>query len=59
MTVAPIPPGYTSITPWMISRNTLALMDYLTQAFDARTSARWSTSTASSGTRRCGSGTRS
>lgn len=35
MTVAPIPPGYTSITPWMISRNTLALMDYLTKAFDA------------------------
>ncbi|MGC4944332.1 VOC family protein [Kribbella sp. DT2] len=35
MTVAPIPQGYTSITPWMISRNTLALMDYLTKAFDA------------------------
>jgi PhnB protein len=35
MTVAPIPAGYTSITPWIISRNTPALMDYLTEAFDA------------------------
>lgn len=35
MTVAPIPAGYTTITPWMISRNTPALMDYLTAAFDA------------------------
>ncbi len=35
MTVAPIPAGYTSVTPWMISPDTAALMDYLTAAFDA------------------------
>jgi PhnB protein len=35
MSVSPIPAGYTSVTPWMISRDTNALMDYLTKAFDA------------------------
>jgi PhnB protein len=35
MTVSPIPAGYTNVTPWMISRDTNALMDYLTKAFDA------------------------
>lgn len=35
MPVAPIPAGYTTITPWIISRDTNALMDYLTNAFNA------------------------
>ncbi|MEV6284895.1 VOC family protein [Kribbella sp. NPDC051770] len=35
MTVTPIPRGYTSVTPWMISADTNALMDWLTAAFDA------------------------
>jgi PhnB protein len=36
MTVNPIPEGYTSVTPWMISPDTAALMDYLTRAFGAK-----------------------
>ena len=30
-----IPEGYTSVTPWVISRDTIGLMEYLTRAFDA------------------------
>jgi PhnB protein len=32
---APIPPGYHSVTPWVVSADTGALIDYLTAAFDA------------------------
>ncbi|WP_433021698.1 VOC family protein [Kribbella sp. CA-294648] len=35
MTVKAIPEGYTTITPWIISKDTNALMDYLTRAFGA------------------------
>lgn len=35
MTVKAIPDGYTTITPWMISKDTDGLMDYLTRAFGA------------------------
>jgi uncharacterized glyoxalase superfamily protein PhnB len=35
MSVSPIPAGYTSVTPWIISRDTNALMAYLTEAFGA------------------------
>jgi PhnB protein len=31
----PIPEGYTTITPWISSRDTIALMDWLTAAFGA------------------------
>ncbi|GII04367.1 VOC family protein [Planobispora takensis] len=35
MTVKPIPEGYTTVTPWIISYDTAGLMSYLTRAFDA------------------------
>src|SRR5262245_23805764 len=31
----PIPDGYTTVTPWLISRNTAGLIDFVIQAFDA------------------------
>ena len=35
MTVKPVPEGYTTVTPWLISRDTARLIDYVTEAFDA------------------------
>ncbi|MGW0804118.1 VOC family protein [Nonomuraea sp. NPDC002799] len=35
MSVNPIPEGYTTVTPWIISQDTAGLIDYLTAAFDA------------------------
>ncbi|MFI7421758.1 VOC family protein [Nonomuraea sp. NPDC049684] len=35
MTVNPIPEGYTTVTPWIISRDTAGLIDWLRAAFDA------------------------
>ncbi|MFF4194518.1 VOC family protein [Nonomuraea sp. NPDC001831] len=35
MTVNPIPEGYTTVTPWIISRDTAGLIDWLEAAFDA------------------------
>ncbi|MER6580104.1 VOC family protein [Nonomuraea sp. NPDC001023] len=35
MTVNPIPEGYTTVTPWIISRDTAGLIDWLKAAFDA------------------------
>ncbi|MEX3103652.1 MULTISPECIES: VOC family protein [unclassified Streptomyces] len=35
MSVKPIPDGYTTVTPWLISRDTVQLIDYLKRAFDA------------------------
>ncbi|KND38827.1 VOC family protein [Streptomyces acidiscabies] len=35
MPVKPIPEGYTTVTPWIISRDTVRLIDYLKRAFDA------------------------
>lgn len=31
----PIPDGYTTVTPWLISKNTAGLIDFLRVAFDA------------------------
>ncbi|WBQ02697.1 VOC family protein [Kribbella sp. CA-293567] len=36
MTVKAIPEGYTTVTPWLISPDTDALLDYLTRAFGAQ-----------------------
>jgi uncharacterized glyoxalase superfamily protein PhnB len=33
--VKPIPEGYTSVTPWIIGRDTAGLMTFLEKAFDA------------------------
>ncbi|MEV6569900.1 VOC family protein [Streptomyces sp. NPDC051577] len=33
--VSPIPQGYHSVTPWIISRDTLSLIAFLKKAFDA------------------------
>ncbi|UUZ91489.1 VOC family protein [Paenibacillus sp. P25] len=33
-TVRPIPEGYTSVTPWIIARNTVQLLDFIKRAFD-------------------------
>ncbi|MDR8412736.1 VOC family protein [Nonomuraea sp. 3-1Str] len=33
MPVKPIPDGYTTVTPWIISRDTAAVIDYLKEAF--------------------------
>ena len=35
MTVKPVPEGYTTVTPWIISRDTARLIDYLQKAFGA------------------------
>ena len=32
---APIPEGYTTVTPWIIGRDTAGLMEFLKRAFDA------------------------
>lgn len=40
MTVNPVPAGYTTVTPWIISPDTGAVIDYLTAAFDASEIAR-------------------
>jgi uncharacterized glyoxalase superfamily protein PhnB len=36
----PIPAGYTTVTPWIISKDTIALMEWLTAAFGAEEIAR-------------------
>jgi PhnB protein len=33
--VNPVPDGYTTVTPWIIGRDTAALIDFLKRAFDA------------------------
>jgi uncharacterized glyoxalase superfamily protein PhnB len=33
MGVKPVPEGYTTVTPWIISRDTARLIDYVTEAF--------------------------
>jgi PhnB protein len=35
MTVRPVPEGYYTVTPWLISRDTARLIDYLKAAFGA------------------------
>ncbi|MFF8937891.1 VOC family protein [Streptomyces paradoxus] len=40
MTVQPIPDGYHTVTPWIISRDTAGLIDYMKEAFDAEEIAR-------------------
>jgi PhnB protein len=35
MTVNPVPEGYTTVTPWLISRDTARLIGYMKAAFDA------------------------
>lgn len=35
MDVKPVPEGYTTVTPWIISRDTARLIDYLQEAFGA------------------------
>ncbi len=35
MAIKPVPDGYTTVTPWLISRDTPRLIDYVTSAFGA------------------------
>jgi len=35
MTVKPVPDGYTTVTPWIISQDAAGVIDYLKTAFDA------------------------
>src|SRR3954452_23513129 len=35
MSVKPVPQGYHTVTPWIISRDTLRLIDYMKRAFGA------------------------
>ncbi|NUW35194.1 VOC family protein [Nonomuraea sp. SMC257] len=35
MSVKPVPSGYTTVTPWIISRDTAGVIDYLREAFGA------------------------
>lgn len=39
-TVQPIPEGYTTVTPWIISRDTAKLLDFVKKAFGAEEIAR-------------------
>jgi PhnB protein len=36
MSVAPVPPGYSTVTPWIISRDTVRLIDFVKRAFGAQ-----------------------
>jgi PhnB protein len=38
--VQKVPSGYTTVTPWIIARDTTQLLDFLTKAFDAEEIAR-------------------
>jgi uncharacterized glyoxalase superfamily protein PhnB len=38
--VNPVPDGYTTVTPWIIGRDTAGLLDFLKRAFDAEELAR-------------------
>jgi hypothetical protein len=40
MTVKPVPEGYATVTPWIISRDTAQLIDFVKEAFDAEETAR-------------------
>jgi uncharacterized glyoxalase superfamily protein PhnB len=40
MTVKPVPDGYYTVTPWIISRDTAQLIDYVKEAFEAEEIAR-------------------
>jgi PhnB protein len=40
MTVQPVPEGYTTVTPWIITPDTAQLIDYVKQAFNAEEIAR-------------------
>lgn len=40
VTVKPAPAGYSSVTPWLISRNTARLIGYVKEAFGANELAR-------------------
>jgi uncharacterized glyoxalase superfamily protein PhnB len=40
MTVKPVPEGYSTVTPWIISADTARLIDYVNKAFDAEEIAR-------------------
>ncbi len=35
MSVKPVPQGYHTVTPWIISRDTVQLIDYMKRAFGA------------------------
>ncbi|MEU1661946.1 hypothetical protein ABZ527_38675 [Streptomyces griseofuscus] len=35
MLVKPVPQGYSTVTPWIISRDTVQLIDYMKRAFGA------------------------
>ena len=35
MAVKSVPEGYTTVTPWIISRDTARLIDYMKEAFGA------------------------
>ncbi|WP_229899368.1 hypothetical protein [Streptomyces capoamus] len=35
MSVKPVPQGYSTVTPWIISRDTVQLIDYMKRAFGA------------------------
>jgi PhnB protein len=37
---APIPDGYTTVTPWIVSHDTALLLDFVQRAFDAEELAR-------------------
>jgi uncharacterized glyoxalase superfamily protein PhnB len=39
-TINPVPEGYTTVTPWMISKDTAGLIDFLKRAFGAEELAR-------------------
>jgi uncharacterized glyoxalase superfamily protein PhnB len=39
-TIKPVPDGYTTVTPWMISKDTAGLIDFLKRAFGAEELAR-------------------
>ena len=56
--IRPAPEDYHTITPWIISRDTAQLLDFVREAFGAEEIARINNRTAPSGTPSSGSATR-
>ena len=59
MTIKPVSDGYTTVTPWLISRDTARLIDFVAEAFGRPRSAASPALMAASSTPKSASATRS
>ncbi|WP_206680599.1 hypothetical protein [Neoaquamicrobium sediminum] len=54
-----IPPGYASVAPWIIGKDTVRLMSFLSEAFDAEDLGSFKTRMGASAMPKCASAIRS